>query len=245
MSTARAASDASPQGDASGVLRSALLLSGVLSALLYAGMLVIVPMAWDGYSSAAQTVSELSAIDAPTRSLWVPLGSVWTLLYALFGWGVWLTAKENRPLRAAGAVIGTAAVLGLFWPPMHSREVLAAGGKTLTDTLHVVWTAMNGLLTLVAMGFGAAALGKGFRIYSVATMVVLLAAGAVTGAYASRLEANLPTPGAGVRERVNIGAWLIWVMVLGFAALRRSRIDADEVRSRLREMTQASQTSVR
>jgi len=52
-----------------------LLACGIISALLYTAMLVIVPMFWEGYSSASQSVSELSAIDAPTRSLWVSLAS--------------------------------------------------------------------------------------------------------------------------------------------------------------------------
>jgi hypothetical protein len=204
-------------------VRTELLLTGVLSALLYTAMLVFVPLAWDGYSSAAQTVSELSAIDSPTRSLWVPLGLAWSLLYGLFGASLWLSAKQNRPLRVTGAIIAAAAVLGVFWPPMHLREVIAAGGKTVTDALHVVWTAANGLLTLVAMAFGAAALGKRFRVYTIGTMTVLLVAGVMTATYASRLEANLPTPGAGVWERVNIGAWLLWILVLAVAVVRAGR----------------------
>ena len=54
--------------------RHLLLLCGMLSFLLYAAMNVLVAMQWEDYSSASQTVSELSAIGAPTRPLWVPLG---------------------------------------------------------------------------------------------------------------------------------------------------------------------------
>ena len=64
------------------------------------------------------------------------------------------------------------------------------------------------------MGFGAAAFGRRFRLYSIATMVILLAAGAVTSVDAPRLDANLPTPWMGVWERVNSGVWLLWVVVL-------------------------------
>ena len=68
------------------MFRTALLLCGVLSSLLYVAMTIVVPMYWESYSSASQTVSELSAIGAPTRSLWVPLGLAYTLLVAAFGW---------------------------------------------------------------------------------------------------------------------------------------------------------------
>jgi hypothetical protein len=43
-------------------------------------MNVIVAMQWEGYSSASQTVSELSAIGAPTRQLWVLLAAFYTLV---------------------------------------------------------------------------------------------------------------------------------------------------------------------
>ena len=194
---------------------------GFLSALLYAVMLVVVPFAWSEYSSASQTVSELSAIDAPTRPLWVPLGILWTLLYGAFGWGVWKAGRSSRALRIAGGSIVVSAVVGIFWPPMHLREVLAAGGGTLTDTLHLVWTAANAVFTLVAMGFGAAALGRGFRVYSIASIAVLLAAGIITSMNAPQLQANFPTPWMGVWERVNIAAWLLWVAVLSVTLLSR------------------------
>jgi hypothetical protein len=207
------------------VPQTVFLASGVVSSLLYAAMLLLVPMGWEGYSSAAHTVSELSAIDAPTRPLWRSLGLVWTLLYASFGWGVWLSAGRSRSLRVAGGVIIGAALFGLFWPPMHQRAVLAAGGGTLSDTLHIVWTMVNGVLTVLAMGVAAVAFGKGFRLYSIATVVILLACGAITGTYASAIEANLPTPWVGVWERINIGAWLLWVVVLA-AALWRGHQDS-------------------
>ncbi len=195
-------------------------MGGIVSALLYTAMLVIVPMFWEGYSSASQSVSELSAIEAPTRSLWVSLAAVWTVLYGAFGWGVWWSARSNRALRMTGAVIIVAAIAGVFWPPMHQREVLATGGGTLTDTLHIVWTAVNGALTLLAMGIGGAAIGGRFRLYSIASMVILVGAGALTSVDAPRIDAGLPTPWMGVWERVNIGVWLLWVVVLAVMLLR-------------------------
>jgi hypothetical protein len=202
----------------------------MLSSLLYAVMLVLVPMGWEGYSSASHTVSELSAIDAPTRPLWVSLGWIWTALYVAFGWGVRAAARGSRLLRTAGALIVAQGVIGLFWPPMHQREILAAGGGSLTDSLHIAWTVMNGILTLLAMSFAAMAIGKRFRVYSIATMLVLAAAGLVTGLDASRIQANLPTPWVGVWERINIAVWLSWIVVLSVTLLRRPTIQGEGMR---------------
>src|SRR5687768_1286817 len=208
------------------VVRKVLLTCGILSSLLYVSMNVYFPMQWDGYSSFSQTVSELSAIGAPTRPLWVLFGSVYALLLAAFGYGVWQSAQGNRLLRDAGVLLIANGILSLAWPPMHQRAVLAAGGGTLTDTMHIVWAIVTVFLMLLAIGFGAAALGKRFRVYSIATMVILLAFGALTGMDGPNIAANLPTPFVGVWERVNIGAFLLWVVVLANTLLRVKDVTA-------------------
>ena len=59
---------------------------------------------------------------------------------------------------------------------MHQRAVLAAGGGTLTDTLHIVWSVVTVLLMMLAIGVAAAASGKRFRLYSIATIVIFYSA---------------------------------------------------------------------
>jgi hypothetical protein len=201
--------------------RKILLVCGIVSSLLYVAMNVFVAMQWEGYSSVSQTVSELSAIGAPTRALWVLLGIAYTLLVAAYGLGVWGSARRNRPLRMVAGLMIVYAVIGLGWPfaPMHQRGVLATGGGTLTDTMHLVFSTVTVLLMLVAIGFGAAALGKCFRFYSIGAMVMLVVFGALVALGATRVGANLPTPWIGVWERIDIGVFLLWVAVLAFALL--------------------------
>lgn len=199
------------------------LAGGILASLLYVAMNVFIPLQWPGYSFASRVISELSAIDAPTRSLWVPLGFVYAALMLAFGWGVWVSARGNRPLRVAGALILVNSVIGLAWPPMHQREVVAAGGGTLTDTLHIVWSAAWVVFMLAAIAFAAAGLGKRFRLYSIATLVILVAFGVLTGLEGPKVAANLPTPLIGVWERINIGVVILWDTVLAIALLHRTR----------------------
>ena len=54
--------------------RRVLLACAVLSAPLYIGLDVVSSLLYDGYSYKDQTISELSAIGAETRSRWIPLG---------------------------------------------------------------------------------------------------------------------------------------------------------------------------
>lgn len=204
------------------MLRDALVTCGIVSSLLYVAMNVFVAMQWPGYSSAAQTVSELSAIGAPTRPLWVWLAIPYTLLVTAFGWGVWKSAGENGALRTAGALLLVYGALGVLWPfaPMHLRPALAAGGGTLSDTVHIALGIVTVLLMLLAIGAGAAALGRAFRRYSLATLVIVFVFGFLTAVDAPAIPTDRPTPWIGVWERINIGAFLLWVIVLAIALLR-------------------------
>ncbi len=205
------------------LLKKILLMGGILSSLLYLAMNIFVAMRYPGYNSASYTVSELSAIGAPTRSLWTGWAFVYTILVAVFGWGIFKSAGANRAARIMGVSILIYGVLGIGWhfAPMHQREVLAAGGGTLTDTMHLVFSFVTVLLMVTAMGFGAAAFGEVFRFYSIISLVMLLIFGILTGLEAPKVESNQPTPLIGVWERINIGIFLLWVVVLAVALLER------------------------
>ncbi|QIN84738.1 DUF998 domain-containing protein [Rubrobacter tropicus] len=199
--------------------RKVLLVCGILSSLVYVATVVLSPAQWEGYSSASQTVSELIAIDAPTRPLVVPLFVAYSALVIAFGFGVWLSAGRKRALRFAAVGLAGKEVLGLvvtLYFPMHLRGVEA----TLTDTMHGTLTFAGVLFMLLALGSGAAAFGNRFRFYSIGTILLLLVGGLLTGLDAPQLATNGPTPWMGVWERVNIYAYMLWVVVLAVALLR-------------------------
>jgi hypothetical protein len=206
-------------------IQQGLIFCGILSSLLYVAMNVLVAMEYKGYNAMSQAVSELSAIGAPTRTLWVLLGIVYTLLVAAFGYGTWKQVGANQPLRITGGLLFAYGITGLFWPfaPMHQRQVIAAGGGTLSDTLHIVFSIATVLLMLFAMGFGAKAWGKWFRLYSIVTIILLLVLGTWTSKEGAKLDANLPTPWLGLVERVLIGLFLLWVVILAIKLLQAQK----------------------
>jgi hypothetical protein len=207
--------------------RKTLLFCGLASSLLYAAM--IWAIRYEGYSPISQVPSELTAIGAPTQALWARLGWIYTLLITAFGVGVWRSASENRAVRIVGGLILAYGSLGLLWPfaPMHQREVLAAGGGTPSDTLHQVLAALTVFLMFLAIGFGAAAFGKRFHLYSIVTIVVLLLFGGLTFLEAPRLHMNLPTPWIGLWERINISVFLLWGVVLAVVLWRPVRAQGE------------------
>jgi hypothetical protein len=201
------------------MIRKVLLICGLLSSLLYVGTDILAAMRWEGYSYTSQTISELMAIGAPTRPLLVSLFSVYNALVIAFGIGVRGSAGGKRSLRFTGILLvayGAIGEVGLLFAPMHLRGAEASA----TDTMHIIVTSVIVLLTLLSIGFGAAARGKWFRLYSIATILISLVFGALAGLQGPRIAANLPTPWMGVMERVSVYSSMLWLLVLAVFLLR-------------------------
>jgi len=194
-------------------LRNALLACGIVASLLYVTATILGAMRYPGYHFTSHTVSELFAIDAPSKALVDPLLVAYSLLWIAFGVGVWLSAGRSLALRiAAAGLIGKeieGVVVQLFFP-MHQRGVAA----TSNDPMHGVLTYVGVVSFLVAMGFGAMAFGTWFRRYSIGTLLVCLAFAILTGLEVPRMVANQPTPWMGVWERITIFGYLLWGVVL-------------------------------
>ena len=137
--------------------------------------------------------------------------------------GVWGSAGRKRALRVvAGLLIGKE-VLGFvatLFAPIHLRGVEG----TLTDTMHAIVTGVGVLLLMFpAIGFGATAFGRRFRLYSIGTMIIFIVFGTLAGLDGPRLAANLPTPWMGVWERINIFGYMLWIIVLAVILLRAEK----------------------
>ena len=192
------------------MVRKLLLGCGVASSVLYAGLNVFVPMLWPEYSSVNQTVSELSAIDAPTRNVWFPLGLLYAVLVIAFGLGVNVSAAGSNLIRWLGILLIAYGTLCLYWPPMHLRGTIT----TVTDTLHLVWAGLSVLLMVSSIILSAVIFKGWFRGYAIVTVLVLAVFGILTSVQAPAVPLNQPTPFMGVWERINIGVYLLWIIVL-------------------------------
>jgi len=204
-------------------LKKILLICGILSSLLYVTATILGAIRWDGYSSTYQTVSELIAINAPSAPVVVPLFLVYSILMFAFGLGVWRSSGQKRILRIVACFIVGKEVLGLaatLFAPMHMR----GQETTLTDTMHAVLTGVGVFLCMFpAIGLGAMAFGKQFRLYSIGTILIFIVFGIMSFLDAPHLAANLPTPLLGVWERVNIFGYLLWIVVLAIILLKTEK----------------------
>lgn len=204
--------------------RKFLLSCGILSSLMYVFMDVVSGLRYDGYSFAAHTVSELSATGTATRPLMLVLGAGYQVLITLFAIGVFASAGKKRDLRIAGALLIAYGLIGFTAPffSMQKREVIATAGPILTDRLHIVATAIAVLLMFTAIAFASKTHGRGFRLYSITTILVSFAFGMLTSRAAPDMEAGLPTPWIGITERICIGVFLLWIVVFAVLLLQRT-----------------------
>lgn len=202
-------------------VRKILLICGVLASLLWIGSDILASLQYAGYSYTSQTVSELSAIGAPTRLLLIPLITAYEVLTAAFGLGILAKGSQKRLLRLTGILLIANAILaevgGFF--PMNLR----GAEKTMTDVLHVVFGGGNVLFFLLSIGFGATAGGRGFRLYSLGTILVILFFGALTGMAGPQIAAGLPTPWLGIYERIVVYGYMLWAMSLAMVLVRAEK----------------------
>ena len=202
-----------------GSVRRILLMCGIFSPLLYAIADLIAGRRWGGYSFRDQAISELGAIGAPSRPLFSFLLIAVYLLLVAFGVGIRQAAGSNGRLRVvAGLLIGLgvlALTVGQF-VPMRPRGT----EQGLTGALHLIEGAVAMLMVMATMGIAATVFGSRFRLYTIATIALVLAFGAWSGMDVPRIEAGLATPWAGVKERIFWYAYQWWFAVLALTLLR-------------------------
>ena len=198
-----------------------LLSCGIIAPLTYVAIDIFLASRWAGYSYRDQTISELNAIGAPTRTLSIVLGIMGYAVLVAFGVGVWRSAAGRRTLRVAGGALTAIGVLAWFGVPLAPMHVRGAE-QSLTDTLHVAQLAVAGPLILIVIGCGAASFGRRFRLYSAATVLVMLAFGGWSATYTDRMIDGLETPWMGVIERISVYSYQVWFAVFALALIARA-----------------------
>lgn len=198
-----------------------LLICGILASLLYVGSDIVAGLSWEGYSFASQAVSELRGIGAPTRSFLIPILSIYAVLEIAFGMGILKVAVGKRALHITGTLFIGLGILDLMAPlfAMNANEPVGSA----TNIIHIVLTILTLLSILLIIGFGSTAAGKRFRVYSIMTLLIVIAAGTLTFLELPRIAANLPTPWMGIKERINIYGYMLWISMLAIVLLREEK----------------------
>lgn len=208
---------------ASARLPTALIAFGILSSVLYLITDIAASTVWSDYSPVSQTVSELIAVNAPTRLYVGILFVIYDLLIYAYGVGILLSSSGKRALKVSAFLMIAKELLGLaatIFFPIHLRGVEA----DFSDAMHGILTAAGVFLCMFpAMIAGAVSFRGKFRIYSIITMVLFVVFGILAGLDQPKYALNMPTPMMGVWERINIYGYMLWIAVFSILLLRSKR----------------------
>ena len=88
------------------------------------------------------------------------------------------------------------------------------------DTMHITLSMLFSVLVVAMIALSAAAYRGWFRVYALATMVVVVGFGAASGVAMSGVEQD-DTPWVGGFERINAYAYFAWLVVLAATVIRK------------------------
>ena len=179
-------------------------LLGIVSFLSYAAAVIFSPLAYPNYNRLAQAVSDLSAANAPSLSLWNRLSAPYAVCEPLCAvlCCIGVQPRKNKPLRAGVylfAVMECISAVGYRMFPLSDSGYAGA----FQDVMHMVITAAVVLLSVgsLALFIIAGAKDKSCRSYGVCAAVAL--AMMLVGALGTKLA---PAKYFGAVERCSVFA---------------------------------------
>jgi hypothetical membrane protein len=206
------------------MLIRALLLGGILASITYIVTVIVGAAIRPGYSHIKYFVSELISAKAPNKKLLNPLFATFNILTSVFGFGL-LFAVSSLSQSSGKMLIGTwgaiviiaEALIGfaIVFFPMDERDT----PNTFTGTMHIVLSGFSSLATMIGMLLIAICLHSvpgmnGWSVYSFISLAVVFVSGA-----GAAITASKNSPIAGLMERITIGGFLQWMMVMGIVLL--------------------------
>jgi hypothetical membrane protein len=196
---------------------------GILAVVIYVFTTILGAAIRPGYNHYVNAISELTSPGSPNLLLMNILFSIYNLLMLLFGAGLFFfpSPVRNWKIRTAGALLF---IIGLFGALMYFFPMDARGtAETFQGTIHWVLAGILSLSTFTAAlfyGIGISNIKKYKRIhvFSLAMAILIFFSGGFTA-----VGAQQKIPFFGLIERITIGSFLLWVMVLAISILKQKR----------------------
>ena len=118
--------------------------------------------------------------------------------------------------------IGVVGFVGIPFP-LH----LGVAEVAFKNMMHTLIAGVIAILFMLAIGFGAIALEKRFRFYSIGILLLTIINGGVLGLMAGPRIAEegftMPPQWFGLSERISIYGSMMWIMVLAIVLLRMEK----------------------
>lgn len=157
-------------------LTQKLGLLGVVSLLSYTAAVVFAPLAYPGYNWMAQAVSDLSAANAPSLSLWNQLSSLYNVceVLSIMIVCIGIQGRKTKLLRAGIYVFAAMEWISAVGFRMFPLSDSGYAG-TFQDKMHILATALVVLLSIASLVIIiiAGIRDKGCRSYGICAAVAL------------------------------------------------------------------------
>lgn len=193
---------------------------GTAAVVLYVGATILGGLLDPAYSHLGNAISELTASEAPHRAVLAPIYAAYNVVLAGFGLALF-RASSRGTLFALGVVLFALGGLSGIGQVTLFRQDSVGAVATTAGTGHLVLAGVSSLLSLgTAMVYGFAFRREpAFRRlsgYSFVTAALLVMT-------APLAVGTIGTDVMGLFERITIGVYLIWIVVVGVDALLAAR----------------------
>jgi len=196
---------------------------GIAAVALYVGATILGGILDPRYSHVGNAISELTGSEAPDRAVLAPIYIVYNVVLFAFGFALF-RASSRGTLFAIGLVLFAVGGLSGIGQVTFFRQDSVGAVATTQGTIHLVLAGVSSLLSLgTAILYGLAFRREpSFRRLSrysfvTAALLVLTAPLAV---------GSIGTDLMGLYERLTIGVYMAWVVVVAVDALLAARTEA-------------------
>lgn len=190
--------------------------AGIAAPLVYAITVVIGSASTPGYDAFNDSISSLTD-GSRSGSIWLQCGfALYNGLVVLFAIGA-LSTKRAVPWRIVYGLYLVTAICGLLmWPFTQdpTGEGISAGGA-----IHIALAAVESLSSIAILALSVRQLWAarlGVALFAAFCLAMTLAFG-----FAAAMATAAQWPLMGLYERVTVGSFEVWTLVLGVMMLRR------------------------
>lgn len=195
-------------------------IAGIGAIGLYVGAVLAGGALDAGYSQVANAVSELTGSGAPNWGLLASIFVAYNIVLVGFGWALMRAAGAGRLFQIAVWLFVIGGLSGIGQVTAFRMDAVGSTATT-AGTIHLVLAGVSSLLTVataVLYGFAfrrvEAFRGLSTSSFVTAALLVLTAPAAVL---------SIGTDVMGLFERVTIGVYLAWVVVVSVSSLFAAR----------------------
>lgn len=195
-------------------------LFGIIAPLFYVIPTIVGGLLRPGYSHLSNSVSDLLASGAPNRIyLMIPF-TVYPIFLSVFGFGLFAILRSKPlPLNSQTGLIGfiligaSMGILGILTMTIFPQDPHGTP-MTTPGLMHLILVgvqAISAMAAILLIGFWFRSNGfSGYFIYSIISFVVLLITGVI-----SIIGVTQGSQFIGLFERLNVGAIIQWLIVIG------------------------------